>query len=159
MGLYTYIVEDADGNPTGEEVEEIYKWNAVPDFITSSAGRIARRKGVEVIAKVADTSKFGLNGVYNRGLGCNVQSWQHYEQIMAERGLVRESDLGKHYALDKAEADMNAKAAEDKKLDKHLQAMATSGVSTAEEGTPAYAYAAERYWEEVLPAREVWNRS
>ena len=157
MGLYTFMVLDEQGNPTGEELEEIFKWDRVPDILRSSYGRLAKRKGVEVVAKPADTSKFGINGVYNRGLGTTVNDWRHFAKIMAEWGLVRESDLGAHYFEDRMEAARQHYDREDAAWDKHVQAQKTSGLDTAEEGTPDYARAVERYWDQVLPAHEVWN--
>lgn len=157
MGLYSFQVLDENGQPTGEELEEIYKWNAVPDMLISSSGRRAKRKGVEVIAKITDTSKFGLNGVYNRGLGTVVTDWRHYEQIMAERGLVRESDLPKHYFEESLERADRFYEKEEKETLKHLNAVKDSGLEDAEKDTKEYFDAVDTYWETMLPAREVWG--
>jgi len=158
MGLYSFIVLDADGNPTNEELEEIFKWNAVPDMLISSSGRRAKRKGVEVIAKITDTSKFGVNGVYNRGLGEVVTDWRHYEQIMAERGLVRESDLPKHYFEESLERAERFYEEEEKATVKHLNAEKDSGLLDATPDTKEYFEAVDNYWNTMLPAHEVWSR-
>lgn len=158
MGLYTFEVLDVDGNPTGETLEEIYKWDKVPSMITSSHGRVARRKGVEVIAKITDTSKFGINGVYNRGLGCTVTSWKDYEATMAARGLVREADCGAHYFEESLERSANHIIAEEKATDKHMEALKTSGLTNEKEDSIEWLKAAERYWDIILPAEEVWDK-
>lgn len=157
MGLYSFVVLDEHGNPTGEEIEEIFKWNAVPDVLISSHGRTARRKGVEVIAKPADTSKFGVSGVFNRGLGCVVNDWRHYDQILAERGLIREADLPRHFFEERLEKSQQHYKEQDAQYDKEQEAKKTSGLDAAEEGTPEYAQAAERYWDIVLPSHEIWG--
>jgi len=156
MGLYTYEILDDSGKPTGETLEEIFKWNQVPDTLTSSHGRVARRKGVEVIAKIADTSKFGLNGVYNRGLGCVITGWEHYEQVMKEKNLTPESDFGKHHFEEKLEASARHMELEGKITDHVIQCRKESGLDDHESGTLEYAKASEVYWEKRLAVDETW---
>ena len=40
-----------------------------------------------------NTGKYGVNGVYDRGLGTYVQNEKHRDQILKQKGFVRESDL------------------------------------------------------------------
>lgn len=46
------------------------------------------------------TGKYGVNGLYNRGLGCIVKNDRHADEIAASRGLVRFQDAfdGNSYA-------------------------------------------------------------
>lgn len=39
------------------------------------------------------TGKFGVNGIYDRGLGVRVQNERHRDQILKKKGFVRESEL------------------------------------------------------------------
>ena len=39
------------------------------------------------------TGKYGVNGVYDRGLGTYVKNEKHRDQILKQKGFVRESDL------------------------------------------------------------------
>jgi len=39
------------------------------------------------------TGKYGVNGVYDRGLGTYVQNEKHRDQILKQKGFVRESDI------------------------------------------------------------------
>jgi len=40
-----------------------------------------------------ETGKYGVNGVYDRGLGTYVKNEKHRDQILKQKGFVRESDL------------------------------------------------------------------
>jgi putative FmdB family regulatory protein len=39
------------------------------------------------------TGKYGVNGVYDRGLGTHVHNEKHRDQILKQKGFVRESEL------------------------------------------------------------------
>lgn len=39
------------------------------------------------------TGRFGVNGLYDRGLGMKIQNEKHRDQVLKQRGLVRESEI------------------------------------------------------------------
>jgi len=99
MPLWDYQVVDENGQPTGEVFEELFKVGAAPDYLISSTGRKAIRKQAALIAKTSQSwasacgTQYGVNGYFNRGLGCVVHSDKEAEQIAKEKGLTRLSDI------------------------------------------------------------------
>ena len=56
------------------------------------------------------TGKFGVNGVFDPGLGRHVQNERHRDQILKQKGLVRESDMGRNFIEDWTEKRKAQKA-------------------------------------------------
>lgn len=162
MGLFEFWVLDEEGNRTGEIIEEIFKASDVPNLIRSSSGRWAARKMVSVIAKPSktETSVYGVNGTFNRGLGEVIYSNKHYDQVCERKGLIPESQFSNRHIF----ADLCEKKAEhDKKEDAEYHrweaAMAKEDVLSAKEGTREYTEKWERVWDTMLPAHEVLDNT
>lgn len=82
--LYDFEVLDESGAPTGEVFEEIVA--AGVTTLTSSTGRVARRKAVQFVA--ATPMRWGESRAeFNRGLGCMVNGPHHADQIARAKGL------------------------------------------------------------------------
>lgn len=66
---------------------------------------------------------FGINGHYDKGLGCRITSYADTDRKLAKRGLVRESDLGGDMYHERC---VDAQLAEKKRLDKNQAKLAES---------------------------------
>ena len=115
--LKEYYVLDSEGNKTDIIIEHLCKHPA-PEYITSDTGERAVVKTVSLIARTASSwsdscgTKYGVNGFYNRGLGCWVSSDKEADRIGAERGLVRMDELGDKNWLDDKMDSMGQEEAE-----------------------------------------------
>lgn len=91
MGLFVFKVLDGEGNPTGEEVEEIFSHKDVPDEIHSKDGRVARR----TISLVARTpGRWGdTNRRYDPFLRASYSSIAERDRICHEKGVTPTDDL------------------------------------------------------------------
>lgn len=162
MPIYEFYVLDDEGNRTGEIIEEIFKHTEVPNLLKSSSGRWAARKLVSVIARPAktDTSVYGVNGTYNRGLGEVIYSNKHYDEVCQRKGLIPESQFSnRHIFEDLCEKKMEHDRKEDSEYHRWEAAMAKEGVHSAIEGTRDYTERWERVWDEMLPAHEVLDNT
>lgn len=112
--IYEFRVYDADDRPTDEIIEIQCKIADRPDTITSTSGRIAKRI-ISVTAKMSNQwssacgTQYGVNGYFNRGLGCYVHSDKEAEQIAVSKGLTRLSDISDnpHYIEDQMQEQDN----------------------------------------------------
>lgn len=162
MPIYEFYVLDDEGNRTGEIIEEMFKYTDVPNMIRSSSGRWAARKLVSVIAKPAktDTSVYGVNGTYNRGLKEVIYSNKHYDEVCERKGLIPESAFSnRHIFEDMMQKKAEHDASEEKEYHRWEAAMAKEDVHSAVQGTKEYTEKWERVWEEMLPAHEVLDNS
>jgi len=162
MPMYEFYVLDDEGRRTGEIIEEIFKHSDVPNMIRSSSGRWAARKLVSVIAKPAktDTSVYGVNGTFNRGLNEVIYSNKHYDEVCQRKGLIPESQFSnRHIFEDLCEKKAKHDAKEEAEYHRWEDVMAKEGVHTAIEGTKDYTERWERVWDEMLPAHEVLDNS
>ena len=157
MPLYEFKVVDDNGNETGEVIEELFKHSDVPNVIRSSNGRVAVRKKFSVIAKPSktDTSVYGVNGTFNRGLGEVIYSDKHFDEVCQRKGLIPESQFSnRHIFEDLCEKKTQIDEKEEKEFHRWEDTMKKEGVFTAKEGTREYTEKWERVWETILPAHE-----
>lgn len=112
-----------------------------------------------MIARPIDQSKFGVNGTFNRGLGCVVNSWKEYDAICEAKGLVPLSSLPTHTFEDMLEARINFQESEEKEFHAWEDCMNKEGVHTAVEGTKDYIERWERVWDTMAPAHEILESS
>ncbi|HNG97750.1 MAG TPA: hypothetical protein PLW93_05750 [Candidatus Absconditabacterales bacterium] len=86
---------DENGQRTNEVFEELFKVGQAPEYLVSSTGRKAIRKNVQLVARTKTTwsdscgTHYGVNGYYNRGLGCRVHSDKEAESIAKSQGMIR----------------------------------------------------------------------
>lgn len=159
MPLYSFILLDDEGKPTGEEIEELYKWNTVPKELVSSSGRRAVRKGIELIAKPA-LALGGLHGHYDPHLGAVYSSYAERDAICKARGLTPTDCIDKHWADDKIESDIRNQLADSKKSEMWEAACEKFDFSISsqnQEDEREYAEKAERVWEELIPFEALKN--
>ncbi len=136
MPLFDYIILDDEGNPTGEVFEELFKLGAAPDYLVSSTGRRAIRKQVSLIAKTSQSwasacgTQYGVNGYFNRGLGCYVHSDKEAEQIAKDKGLIRLDEVSqdKHFIDDHCEAQDNEYLKEEAEYNSMMQQYESWGI-------------------------------
>lgn len=162
MPLYEFVVLDEEGNRTAEVIEEIFKHSDVPAMIRSSSGRWAARKKFSVIAKPSktDTSVYGVNGTFNRGLGEVVYSNKHYEEVCQRKGLIPESQFSnQHIFADLCEKKLEHDRKEDAEYHRWEDTMKKEDVFSAVEGTREYTEKWERVWDTMLPAHEVLDNT
>lgn len=152
MPLVSYVIIDEFGNPTGEEVEELYKSTAeAPDELISSEGRVARRQ----VAMIARTSNSwgDTNMRYDPNLRASYSSIAQRDKICVAKGLTPVDDLpaGTSERFSSREKDyMKHWQKQDEKWDaikvKHQVYKSDGTVDDA---------AAGRAWEEYAPAGAV----
>lgn len=153
MALYEFKVLDADNNPTGEVIEELFKASDVPDRIVSTCGRVAVRKQISVISKTASAwgdSHFGMHGRFDRGLGAVYHSWAERDRICKERGLIPESCIDDPTKI--ARQAIEAQEVADANIEKFERLKEKWGVDKIDQATDlkGYTEAYEKVWEEHL---------
>ena len=146
MAIFEFQCEDC-----GSQNEEILHYNDVPSFIEehscSCGGSI--RKVVSVPARMAEQwAEFpnGVNGRFSPGLGTRVYNRKHEDKILKEKGLVRESDLGRDFVerkIDKIESDAIAKTRKQTKVMKDLGSWYKKTGSW------------EKAWDKALPGKKI----
>ncbi len=107
MPLYEFSVIDNNGNPTGEKITRICKYEDRPEFLISSEGRKAvydiknnQPARMKEAWSGACGTWGGVNGTYDVGAGRRFESRKQQDQWLKDNGYVRESDMGRHYIDD-----------------------------------------------------------
>lgn len=86
MPLYPFVCE------SGHRTEDLFKVDACPNNVACEVcGLLATR----TVSKIRFTpGRWGdSHGGWNKGLNCYVENDMHRDRIMAQRGLVHESEL------------------------------------------------------------------
>ena len=155
MPLYEYK------NADGVIVEHLCSYKDRPESLfdpdTGEEFKLMISRPNLMASNLADWQR-GLSGFgeYDRNLKTVVYGEKHRDEILQKRNLVRESDLPKHYAADRAEQCAAVNEAQDKKSDEFFNRMKHYGLDKPGEGNANERIkATEAFWAEQVPAGDV----
>ena len=116
MPIYEYQTED------GEVIEHICSYKDKPKYLVSNKGR----RALPIMSGIAYTPnswgvewRRGMTGgaSYDPYLGATIYSEKHRDEILRQRGLVRESDLPKGWIDDQNEKKVKFDEWQDERAD------------------------------------------
>jgi len=145
-------------NEWGHIVERIFTYKDRPDTLydpkTGVPYHLIMSRPALLKSNLSDWQR-GLSGaaVYDRNLKSIVYGEKHRDEILKDRGLVRESDLAKHYCSDAAEKAQKENEKADKESDAFFDKMKEFGLDKQGDNANERVKATERFWEEVNPAK------
>lgn len=129
MPLADYDIYDKTGKYLYTLEDELFK-SRPPETIkvTKNGLEFTGKKVTTVPARTPErwgdcTGKYGVNGVYDIGLGMRVQNEKHRDKILKQRGLVRESEAGNHFISDWTERKKEEKIKEQEFDNRYMSAI------------------------------------
>lgn len=111
MPLADYDIYDEDDNYLFTMEDEFFR--GAPPKVLKVEGQPTwtARRVLPIPAKPSNTAQFGINGKYDRGLGCTYTSWKERDKIASDKGLVPLDALPPNFVEDKLEYQKNKREA------------------------------------------------
>jgi len=94
-------------------------------------------------------------GAHDRNLNCTVYGEKHRDEILKTRGLVRESDLPKHYIEDKMTENERITKKLDDESDVFFERMQNLGLDKQGHDTLDRTRRTEEFWRQQVPSGDV----